>query len=34
MKYPKLFIAGPTHVPDDVLQAMVIIKIDNKLDKD
>ena len=22
MKYPKLFIPGPTHVPDDVLQAM------------
>ena len=22
MKYPKLFIPGPTHVPEDVLQAM------------
>ena len=22
MKHPKLFIPGPTHVPNDVLQAM------------
>ena len=30
MKYPKLFIPGPTHVPDDVLQAMAINQIGHR----
>ena len=27
MKNPKLFIPGPTHVPNDILQSMAKIKL-------
>ena len=30
MKYPKLFIPGPTHVSDDVLQAMATPQIGHR----